>query len=119
QDRKKALQAGIRFRWLQGDEVNEKRLAFFYRCYEQTYWEHGNAPYLTPEFFRRLKASMPDSMVIVQAEQDGEPVAAALNIRDGQKLYGRYWGSLRYIPSLHFEACYMQGIEFCICHGLA
>ncbi|MDS1142125.1 GNAT family N-acetyltransferase [Pusillimonas sp. SM2304] len=119
QDRKKSAQAGVRFKWLQGKEIDDKALAFFYRCYEQTYWEHGNAPYLSMAFFEQLRTHLADCMVIILAEQDGEPVAAALNIRGGQALYGRYWGSLRFIPGLHFETCYMQGIEFCIAHGLA
>ena len=30
------------------------------------------------------------------------------------RLYGRHWGSIAEIDSLHFEACYYQGIEYCI-----
>jgi len=33
-------------------------------------------------------------------------------------LYGRYWGCREQHNSLHFEACYYQGIEFCIEKGL-
>ena len=33
---------------------------------------------------------------------------------DDNTLYGRYWGCLRDYDALHFEACYYQGIEFCI-----
>jgi hypothetical protein len=33
-------------------------------------------------------------------------------------LYGRYWGASEEIPGLHFEACYYQGIEYCIERGL-
>lgn len=33
-------------------------------------------------------------------------------------MYGRYWGSTRYIPGLHFETCYTQGINYCIAHKL-
>src|SRR3546814_5567763 len=32
---------------------------------------------------------------------------------------GGYWGSLRCISGLHFETCYMQGIAFCIAHGIS
>ena len=31
-----------------------------------------------------------------------------------RNLYGRYWGCLEEYNALHFEACYYQGIEFCI-----
>jgi predicted N-acyltransferase len=37
---------------------------------------------------------------------------------DETTLYGRYWGCLEDVDALHFEACYYQGIEFCIEHQL-
>jgi len=118
QDRKKAIQAGVTFRWLQGADVDEQALDFFYECYYRTYLEHGNPPYLNREFFALLRERAPASLLIVQAEQDGRPIAAALNIRSATRLYGRYWGCTRFVPGLHFETCYMQAIEFCIAHGL-
>ena len=51
--------------------------------------------------------------------EEGTPIAAALNILGADRLYGRYWGCTRYIPGLHFETCYIQAIEFCICRGVA
>ena len=119
QDRKKVESAGIRFRWLQGNDVDAASLDFFYRCYRRTYLEHGNPPYLNSAFFEQLRTSMADSMVLVLAEQDGRPVASALNILGPRTLYGRYWGSLAFIPGLHFETCYMQGIAYCISKGVA
>jgi len=119
QDRKKVESAGIRFRWLQGNDVDAASLDFFYRCYRRTYLEHGNPPYLNSAFFEQLRTSMADSMVLVLAEQDGRPVASALNILGPRTLYGRYWGSLAFIPGLHFETCYMQGIAYCIAKGVA
>jgi uncharacterized protein len=52
------------------------------------------------------------------AERDGTPIAASIFFAGGGWLYGRYWGSARHEDSLHFEACYYQGIEHCIEHGL-
>lgn len=119
QDRKKSLEANVSFHWLQGDEIDDDTLAFFYQCYYQTYMEHGNAPYLSHDFFIRLRRSMAKNMMIVLAEKDGAPIASALNIRGNNTLYGRYWGSIEFVPGLHFETCYMQAIEFCIAHGIA
>ncbi|GAB2888174.1 GNAT family N-acetyltransferase [Paralcaligenes ginsengisoli] len=119
QDRKKALEAGVRFRWLQGSEIDEKALSFFFKCYCRTYIEHGNAPYLNFDFFSRLHEHMADRLVVVLAEQNGVPIASALNIRGDNALYGRYWGSTQFISGLHFETCYVQAIEFCIHHGIA
>ncbi|MGB3288456.1 MAG: GNAT family N-acetyltransferase [Burkholderiaceae bacterium] len=119
QDSRKVGEAGVRFRRLQGDGIDDAALDFFYHCYQQTYLEHGNPPYLSAEFFQRLRGAMAENMVLILAEQDGVPVASALNLCGEQRLYGRYWGSTRYIPGLHFETCYMQGIAYCIDQGLS
>ena len=45
-------------------------------------------------------------------------VAMAVYFRSSDTLYGRYWGAAAEFHSLHFEACYHQGIEYCIRNGL-
>jgi hypothetical protein len=45
-------------------------------------------------------------------------VATAIFFASTRTLYGRYWGSSGDYHSLHFEACYYQGIEYCIRHQL-
>jgi predicted N-acyltransferase len=119
QDRKKAAQAGIRYRWLRGRDIDAAALDFFYDCYCRTYYEHGNPPYLNAGFFRQLHEQMPDTLVLIVAMQGDAPVAAALNLQGGDALYGRYWGSTIFVPGLHFETCYMQSIEYCIANGLS
>jgi predicted N-acyltransferase len=61
---------------------------------------------------------MPDHVLLVLGWRGSERVAAALDMLGGGTLYGRYWGALEFIPGLHFEACYYQGIDYCIRHGL-
>jgi len=39
-------------------------------------------------------------------------------LRSSSTLYGRYWGCLEQIEGLHFEACYYQGIDYCLREGL-
>jgi predicted N-acyltransferase len=46
-------------------------------------------------------------------------VGAAIFFYCEQGLFGRYWGAAAEFHSLHFEACYHQGIEFCIERGIA
>jgi len=118
QDRQKSARAGVEFRWVQGQAIDEATLDFFYECYCRTYYEHGNAPYLNREFFSRIRQTMAEHLLIVLALQQGRPIASALNIRSNDRLYGRYWGAVQYIPGLHFETCYLQAIEYCIAHGL-
>ncbi len=136
QERRKVAQAGVEFRALHGDAITAADWEFFYRCYERTYLEHGNAPYLNRAFFARLNAHMPGHWLLFIAERDGQPLAAsliALNaeaaaLASGQAsppgaadsvAYGRYWGALERVDCLHFEACYYQPIHWCITHGIA
>jgi len=118
QDRKKVAQAGLEFRWRHGAQIRPEDLDFFYQCYCHTYFNHGNPPYLNREFFQRAYREQPDAFVLVLAERDGQPVAAALNLVGGDVLYGRYWGATEYVPGLHFETCYLQAIAYCIAYGL-
>lgn len=57
---------------------------------------------------------MPQNILLILAYLDEKPIAAALNIYDEVTLYGRYWGSMQYVPNLHFELCYYQAQIFCI-----
>jgi predicted N-acyltransferase len=119
QERRKVSQAGVTFRSALGKEITPADWAFFYRCYERTYLEHGNAPYLTRDFFARVGRKMPENWLMFIAERAGRPIAASLIAVDpGAKVaYGRYWGALERVDCLHFEACYYQPLEWCIAHG--
>jgi predicted N-acyltransferase len=48
--------------------------------------------------------------MLVVAEQEGQTVAAALNVVGSHCVYGRNWGSIggREFKNLHFEVCYYQ-----------
>jgi predicted N-acyltransferase len=127
QERRKVAEAGVAFRWSRGADIGERDWNFFYRCYERTYYEHGNAPYLTRDFFRRMAASMPENWLLFVAERAGKPLAASLIALDSVSpagannampaAYGRYWGALERVDCLHFEACYYQPLQWCIEHG--
>lgn len=135
QERRKVADAGITFRWSLGQDISRADWDFFYRCYERTYLEHGNAPYLSRDFFRRMEASMPENWLLFVAERDGVAVASSLiavsarpDCANGKNdpenrpthdltAYGRYWGALARVDCLHFEACYYQPLQWCIEHG--
>jgi uncharacterized protein len=126
QERRKVADAGVVFRWSEGSDIPAADWNFFYRCYERTYYEHGNAPYLTRDFFRRMAQDMPENWLLFVAERGSKPIAASLialgtqPMRGGQQekvAYGRYWGSLERVDCLHFEACYYQPLQWCIEHG--
>ena len=142
QERRKVKEAGVTFRWSLGTDISPADWDFFYRCYERTYLEHGNAPYLSRDFFRRMERTMPENWLLFVAEHSGQPIATSLiavsahaDCANGQfddknqpeqvmdqpapnlVAYGRYWGALARVDCLHFEACYYQPLEWCIAHG--
>jgi uncharacterized protein len=119
QERRKVAEAGVTFRWLRGAEISAQDWDFFTRCYDHTYHMHRSTPYLNREFFGRIGESMPQNVLLIVAEREGRAIGAALNIHNDHHLYGRYWGALEYVPSLHFEACYYQAIAFCIAEKIA
>ncbi len=124
QERRKVRDAGITFRAIQGSDITVSDWDFAQRCYQQTYWEHGNPPYLQPGFFERMRQDMPDNWLLFVGERQGQPMAMSLiglqRNAQGQPdvAYGRYWGALERVDCLHFEACYYQPIEWCIGQGV-
>jgi predicted N-acyltransferase len=130
QERRRVAEAGVTFRWARGADISAEDWDFFYRCYERTYLEHGNPPYLTRAFFAAMAAHMPEAWLLFVAERDGKPIATSLiaigaydSWASGQNdskmvAYGRYWGALERVDCLHFEACYYQPLAWCIDHGV-
>ena len=132
QERRKVADAGVSFRWSLGKDISAGDWNFFYSCYERTYYEHGNAPYLSRDFFQRMADTLPEHWLLFVAERDGVPIATSLIAvspggagaegtldaqAPGGTAYGRYWGALERVDCLHFEACYYQPLQWCIEHG--
>jgi predicted N-acyltransferase len=118
QERAKVRRAGVAFRVLHGDEASDADLAAMHGFYLRTFRDYGNTPALTLDFFRHLARAMPRQLVLFLADRDGRTIAGALCMRGGDTLYGRYWGAEEPLPGLHFEACYYQGIDYCLREGL-
>jgi len=121
QERRRVREAGIRFRWLRGRDIGEAHWAYFHRCYSDTYHRHGQQPYLGLGFFLQLADTCPDDLLLVLGSRgeraDATPVACALDVHSGTRVYGRYWGGTEWHSGLHFETCYYQSIEYCIAVG--
>jgi predicted N-acyltransferase len=118
QERRRVEEAGVSFRRVLGSRATKEDWDFFNRCYRRTYAEHRSTPYLSRAFFGMLAERMGENVLLVFAERDSRPIAAALDLFTNDALYGRYWGSVEYVPGLHFEACYYQAMEFCIERGI-
>jgi predicted N-acyltransferase len=117
-ERARVAQAGVRCEIRHGDELDEGEWDALHAFYLATFEEHGNHPALTAAFFRHLGRAMPRNVVAVLCRRGGTPIAGALMLRSSSTLYGRYWGSREHVDGLHFEACYYQGIEYCLREGL-
>jgi uncharacterized protein len=113
-----ALQ-GVEMEVWEGRNISQELWHDFYDFYQMTYAKRsGHGGYLPPQFFERIAKSMPNSIVLVMAKREGEYIAGALNFKSSKALYGRYWGCTEEVDNLHFEACYYQGIDYCIEHRL-
>lgn len=123
QERRKVQEAGVSFRHAHGKDIAHEDWAFFYQCYERTYLEHGNAPYLLPAFFQQMQSEMSENWLMFIAHKQDRPIACSLiGIHQHQGphpvAYGRYWGATERVDCLHFEACYYQPLQWCIANGV-
>ena len=109
---------GLEIVHLTGAEITEDHWDAFWRFYQDTGSRKWGRPYLTRPFFSMLGAAMGTQVLLILALRDGRPIAGALNLVDGDALYGRYWGCTQEVPFLHFELCYYQAIDAAIARGL-
>ena len=118
-ERARVAREGVECRILHGDELRDEEWTDIHAFYLATFEERGNHPVLTLDFFRHLGRTMPRNVVAVLCLRGGNIIAGALMLRSANTLYGRYWGCREQVDGLHFEACYYQGIEYCLREGLA
>ena len=116
-ERREAL-GDVTVRRVSGAEITEAVWDEFWLFYQDTGARKWGRPYLTRPFFSLLGERMGERLVLLMAERGGRPIAGALNLVGGGRLYGRYWGALAEVPFLHFELCYYQAIDIAIERGL-
>lgn len=117
-ERRRVVEQGVRLLRIAGPDVSDEQWRLFFQFYTMTYLKKGAQPYLNLAFFQQLAATMGEQLLLVLAVKDGDTIAAALSFIGGDTLYGRYWGCCDEYNSLHFEACYYQGLDYCIERGL-
>ena len=117
-ERRKAGEQGIVLQRIAGHLVSQAQWEAFYLFYTMTYLKRGMQPYLNLAFFLACAAAMGEQMLLIMAMKDERYVGAALSFIGTDTLYGRYWGCHEEYDSLHFEACYYQGLDYCIEQGL-
>ena len=102
-----------------GADIKPRHWDAFFRFYMNTSDRKWGQAYLTREFFDLLGERLNESVVLIMGEKDNALVCGALNLRGGDTLFGRNWGTAVDAPMLHFEVCYYRAIDFAIAHGLA
>jgi uncharacterized protein len=117
-ERRRCAEAGIHFLTLHGSDISAEQLRFVHEVHTRTFHLHGHEPYLNLAFFTQIARTLGDALMVKLAMRDAEPVAAAVFFASADALYGRYWGAVGEFHSLHFEACYHQGIDYCIARGI-
>jgi len=113
-DRRHVAEQGIHFRWLKGREIDRATWSDVYQLISLTFLRRRSMPYFNEGFFVAVSEKLPNNIVVVLAEKNRMPVAAAVFYESTHALYGRYWGSDSHYNALHFETCYYQGIDYCI-----
>jgi len=110
--------SGLTIRTLRGSEITPALWQRFHRFYLATVEKKWAHDYLTAEFFPLLGQRLGDRVVLIVAERDGRPIAAALNLLGSDTLYGRNWGAAEHHEFLHFECCYYRALDFAIAQAL-
>lgn len=117
-ERRHVTDSEISIQICHGHEVSEAQLHRFHRHYQSTFHRLGGYATLSESFFAEINTTMPENTVYVFAYHRNKHVASAFCVRGQDTLYGRHWGCDADFHSLHFEACYYQGIDYCIAQKL-
>lgn len=117
-ERRLVREAGLELRILSGRELSEAQWHIVHEFYCSTFQRLGGVPTLTLPFFQDIAHALSEQLILVLAFAQGREVAGAISFRSANTLYGRHWGCRADQDSLHFEACYYQGLDYCIQQGL-
>ncbi|AMW27551.1 MULTISPECIES: GNAT family N-acetyltransferase [Arthrospira] len=122
-ERKALDKVGLQMRIVTGDDIPKSMFSLMYDFYGSTCDKFGwwGSKYLTRKFFEQLHHDYRHRVVFVAAYNeldDRQPMGMSFCLTKGDRLYGRYWGSLQDIDCLHFNACYYSPIEWGINHGI-
>lgn len=117
-ERRLALINDLEVEWVSGDDLERKHWDAFYQFYVDTFDRKWGTPYLTRSFFELIHETLRKSIVLIFAKRGEDYIAAALNFKGSDTLYGRYWGAKEHHDFLHFELCYYQAIDYALANNL-
>ena len=118
-ERRELEAQGIAIAYHAGDDIPDALFAPMFELYRTTVdkfsWGHQ---YLNAALFDLLRRRWKSRLVFVVARRDDEILAGTINVRKGDVMYGRYWGTFEDVRHLHFNVCYYAAIEYCLTHGI-
>lgn len=117
-ERKQPAMDGVEITTLRPEECTREIAGVMHALYTTTVdkYFYGRR-YMTKKFFELLAERFADRLAWVVARKDGEIIASAFNVKKDGILYGRYWGTHREMPFLHFNVCYYHGVDQAIREG--
>jgi predicted N-acyltransferase len=123
-ERNKIKKKGVTIKAYSGEEIPPSYVPLMHGFYERTNDKFGpwGCRYLNRTFFEGIYDHYRHRLVLMAAFQEDNqklPVGMSFFLRKSDRLYGRYWGSLKEINALHFNACYYYPIEWAIHHGIS
>lgn len=114
-ERRYVSDANLRLERRLGSSLTAHEWSLVHQYYCATFDRKWGSPSLTLEFFKKIGRDFGHNCLIVLAySTTDDPIAASIMFFGEETLYGRFWGASEDHHCLHFEACYYQGIEFCI-----
>lgn len=119
QQRRRVAKSGVAIRVLDGHSATVEDWHNFTHFYNRTFEQKWGMATFNEPFFREVAQKLPEQVVLILADLDGETIAGSLCYRSETTLYGRHWGCTEEVDMLHFELCYYQGIEYAIKEGIA
>lgn len=117
-ERKRVAEQNITLSVKHGNELDQCDWEDVTGFYLDTFNRKWGTPTLNADFFTEIGNTMGEQVIVVFAMHNNRRVACSVMLKGTDTLYGRYWGCNEDFHSLHFEACYYQGIDYCIKHGL-
>jgi uncharacterized protein len=119
-ERKQPAMDGVTIETLGPDDLTPEIAETMYGLYTTTVdkYFYGRR-YLKKKFFDLVRTRFANRLAwVVARDQKGKIVASAFNVKKGDTLYGRYWGTVVDLPFLHFNVCYYHGVDQAIREGL-
>ncbi len=114
---------GLSISAFNGREIDKEMMQEMYNFYHNhcSRWGPWGSKYLSESFFQSLAEEKKRNQLVLFIAHDKSPreaIAMSLCITNGEKLWGRYWGSKEEINHLHFEVCYYSPIEWALAKGI-